>query len=287
MEFILILSLFILLFAAENSTPEQVKRVIEKLSEDYSVVDVNISALTILIDEKYSKEYIVNYYPKISKIISSYNLYHNDDIYKHKSDFLYKVEKLRDIQAERIETEKREKRLLKFFIIATTPFIIYALFHIPSAIEETKAQQRITRDTAILKDYGSEIEQAFTQAANDGDTAITIAELSDNVGKVYLPTDLNFNGNKFYISDIEGFDSYALIDNTNVCDYTYTYDELVNRVKKYQFEYGCYDGKFFAKVKPIQSEEEIESEKIDDIKEELIKLREEVKYLRSEKANQI
>lgn len=282
--FILLLAI-VLLLREHDSIPQKIRRTTTKINEKHPSIDVNISAITILIQEEHEEDLIALYYPAIAKVIATYSVQHNDDIYRHKADFLSRFEQLRDREAESLAiTEAENIRMAKagkIIKILALPVIIFLGFHINSGIDKAKVEKIRESNENEAQAYGMEVQNAFEQAALDGDTANTVAELSDNVGKAYLSPELNFKGVKFYISGIEGFESYALLDNSSMCDeYSYSYKELVNRVKKYQFTDGCYDGKYFFRVKPVYSEEEIKEKTASELKDEVNKLRVEIETLK-------
>ncbi len=281
--FLLAIALFL---REHDSIPQKIRRTTTKINEKHPTIDVNISAITILIQEGNDEDLIVLYYPAIAKLISKYSVNHNDDIYRHKADFLSKFEKLRDRKAEKIASiqaeEIRMAKAVKIMKILALPVIIFLGFHINSSMDEVKAEKIRKQNETLANAYGTEVWNAFEQAALDGDSANTVDELSDGVGKLYLSPDLNFKGKKFYISDIKGFESYALLDDSSMCgEYSYTYEELVGRVKKYKFNNGCYDGKYFYMVKPVYSEEELKDIASNELKEEVKRLKSEIEALKT------
>ncbi|KOP53077.1 hypothetical protein OX88_21550 [Pseudomonas coronafaciens pv. porri] len=283
MGYFIILIIIFLIANNRESTSEKIRRITTKLSLTNPATEVNISAITILIQEGYDEKLIIKYYPAINKVIKSYVVIHNDDIYSHKRDFLSRFENLRDKEAERLaeikEQEVHEAKMMKGLKILALPAIIVLGVFINSENNETKAEKIQDENRTLAQIYGEAVKKAFEQAATEGDSANTVAELSDNVGKKYLSPELNYQGKKFYISDIEGFESYALLDSAIMCgEYSYDYDELVNRVKKYKFTDGCYDGKYFYMVKPVYTAEEKTTH---DLQEELKKLRTEIETLKT------
>jgi hypothetical protein len=244
---------------------------------------INISALTILIDYGYPERLIVKYYQNLAKFIERYKIKYNDDIYNYRKQLIAEYERIHNSELERLARQKEEetndadfKRKLKIVFV---PFVFMLAYFVISGIKTDEQEKIQDANRNLAQIYGGAVKKAFEQAATEGDSATTVAELSDNAGKKYLSPELNYQGKKFYISDIEGFESYALLDSANMCGkYSYAYDELVNRVKKYKFTDGCYDGKYFYMVKPVYTEEEKTTH---DLQEELKKMRTEIEALKT------
>ncbi|CAH0134130.1 MULTISPECIES: hypothetical protein [Pseudomonas] len=285
MEYIFVV--FILLFLHNyNSTPEKIARITKKINKGNPNIFINIPAITIFLDKGYSEGLIIKYYPRLSKIIDSYNLKHNDDVYRYRADLLSEFYNLHNSEKEKLvrlqEEELNEAKINKALKILAIPALIALGFFVKSGLDRMEQSHIKFQNEKNAKAYGMAVQKAFEQAALEGDTANTVAELSDNIGKVYLSPDLNYHGKNFYISDIQGFESYALLDSPEICDdYSYEYDELVNRVKKYKFDDGCYDGKYFFMVKPVISEEEIKEKADHDLQEEVKRLRSEIEILKA------
>lgn len=282
---IFIIVIYILLNNRE-STPEKIRRITTKLNIKHPAIDINISAITIFINAGCPESLIVKYYPRLSKTIRSYKLKHNDDVYKYRADLLVEFENLHNSEEEKLarlqEEELNEARINKALKILAIPALIALGFFVKSGLERMEQSSIKHQNETLAENYGMAVKKAFEQAAIDGDSANTVADLSDNVGKVYLSPDLNYHGKNFYISDIKGFESYALLDSPEICDdYSYKYDELVNRVKKYKFDDGCYDGQYFFMVKPVISEEEIKEKADHDLQEEVKRLRSEIEILKA------
>lgn len=263
------------------STPEQIKRLTTKITKKQKGITINTSALAILLDKGYSEQLIHLYCKPLADILQSYKLKHNDDIYNHRIEFIEAFEKIRDKEAENKAREEEEKaqnaKLIKIAKILALPALVVLAIHSCSLKEKNEEENIRDNNRNAAEQYGMAVRLAFEQAAKDGDDASTVADLSDGHGKVYLSPDLNYQGLKFYTSDIEGFESYAFLDSNNMCgEYFYRYkSDLFDTVKKYKLNDGCYKDKYFYRVKPVYSDEELRDKAI-------IKLQEEVNRLRSE-----
>ncbi|CEL31177.1 hypothetical protein SRM1_04541 [Pseudomonas fluorescens] len=110
MEFLLT-SLICLCVIIYHTRPMTISRITKKLNVNHESIDINFSALTILLDYGYPEDLITRYYLKLSKFLERVKRKSDSDIYNYKRQLIAEFEKIHNSEPEVLARQEEEKRI--------------------------------------------------------------------------------------------------------------------------------------------------------------------------------
>ena len=88
-----------------------ISRITKKLNVNHESIDINFSALTILLDYGYPEDLITRYYLKLSKFLERVKRKSDSDIYNYKRQLIAEFEKIHNSEPEVLASHEEEKRI--------------------------------------------------------------------------------------------------------------------------------------------------------------------------------